>query len=166
MCIDAELLAVHVLADGYVFHFRSNDSLLGIIHLCTAFPCFGPVRQGDMFEAEMIERLVVTPHFTIFGCDRRQLFHITAGSNPGFTHTRQTFLQVNLHGRITEWSAGIIDVNGSIRCHYLFSVYDFNGWCQIYFLHSDPDEREKLSVHISFLPLCVCFLIVIHTYEF
>ena len=64
--INAQLLAVHVLADGYIFHFGRNDALLGVIHLRTAFSGFGTIGQGDMFETQMIERGIIAAHLAIF----------------------------------------------------------------------------------------------------
>ena len=78
VCVDAQFLAVHVFADGYIFHFRSDDTLLGIIHLRAALSCFCTVGQGDMFKAQMVERRVVAAHLSVFGGDGRKLFHIAS----------------------------------------------------------------------------------------
>ena len=76
--VDAQFLAVHVLTDGYVLHFRCHDALFGVVHLRTAVAFLGTVRQGDVFKAQVIERVVVTAHLAIFRSDGRQLFHIAA----------------------------------------------------------------------------------------
>ena len=34
VCLDAQLLAVHVLADGNILHLLRDDALLGEVHLC------------------------------------------------------------------------------------------------------------------------------------
>ena len=52
---NAQFAAVHVLADSHIFHFRRDDALFGIVHLRTAFSGFSPVRQGNVFETQMIQ---------------------------------------------------------------------------------------------------------------
>ena len=53
--VDAQLLAIHILADGHVFHLRRDDALLGIVHLCAPASGLGAEGQGDVFEAQMIQ---------------------------------------------------------------------------------------------------------------
>ena len=55
VCLYSQLRAVHVLANRYILHFRRDDALLGIVHLCAAFSLKGTVGQGDVLKAQRIE---------------------------------------------------------------------------------------------------------------
>ena len=156
--IDTQFLAVHVFTDGNVFHFRSYDTLFGIIHLCAAMSCFGAIGESDMFEAQMVERLVVTAHLSVFRSNGRQLFHVTTSGNPAFTHTGKSFFQINGDGWVAERTAGVIDVDRCVRCHHFLTVYDGYGRSKVDFLHSYTDEREHLSLHVGFLGVRVGFI--------
>lgn len=64
--LDTQLLAVHVLADGHILHLGGYDSALGVCHLCDGGAALGPVGQGYVLEAQMVERMVVTAHAPVF----------------------------------------------------------------------------------------------------
>ena len=159
---DSQFAAVHVFANGYILHFRSYNTLFGIIHLCTAFAFFCPIRQSDMFETQMIQRFVVTTFLAIFGCNGRKLLHITAGSNPFLSHSRQTFLQINLYRRIAERTASIVNIHRCIRSNHLFSVFDSDSRSQVDLLHTYTYERIHCSLHVGFLCMSICFFIFFH----
>ena len=140
--VDAQLLAVHVLADGYVLHFRGDDALFGVVHLRAAVAFLGAVGQGDVLKAQVVERVVIAAHLAVFRGDGRQLFHVAAGSNPALAHARQSFLQVNLDVRVAERAAGVVHVHRVVGSHYLLSVdYGHRGG-EVHFLHAYLDEGE------------------------
>ncbi len=58
MGIDAQLLAVHVLADSHVLHLWSDDASLGISHLGDMLASLSTARQLDVLEAEVVEAMV------------------------------------------------------------------------------------------------------------
>ena len=66
VALDAQFLAVHVFADGYIFHFRSDDASFGIRHLRDGFPLHGASWQLDMLKAQLIQRMVCQTLFSIF----------------------------------------------------------------------------------------------------
>ena len=55
VCLYSQLRAVHVLANRHILHFRRDDALLSIVHLCAAFSLKGTVGQGDVLKAQRIE---------------------------------------------------------------------------------------------------------------
>ena len=156
--VDAQLLAVHVLADGDVLHFRGDDALLGIIHLRAALAFFGAVGQGDVFEAQVVEAVVVPAHLPVLGRDGVELLDIAASGNPAFTHTGKAFLQVDFHIGVAEGAAGVINVHRSIGGDDTFAVDNFYGRREVHLLHAYTDERIHGPLHIGFLCMCVCFV--------
>ena len=84
--------------------------------------------------------------------------------NPLLTHSGQTFLQIHLIIRIGVRSAGVIDVNGSIGLHVRHAVLiACNGWCKVYFYHTHAHVGVNFALHVCFLALGICFVIVNHT---
>ena len=160
MCLNSQFLAIHILADGYIFHFRCNDSCFGVCHLCDGFSCFGAIGQSDVFEAQVVQAFVVTPHFSVFRSNGRELFHISASGNPTFAHTGESFLQIDFDVRVTERTAGVIDVDGSIGCCHFLTVHDVHGRGKVYLLHTYLDIWKHRSVHVCLFCMGVCFFIL------
>ena len=139
---NTQFAAVHVLADSHIFHFRRDDALFGIVHLRTAFAGFSPVRQGNVFETQMIQRMVVAAHPSVFGGDFRKLFYVAALDYPFFTQTGQTFFQVYFNIRITERSAGIIDIHVGIGSNDFLAVLEGGAGNLFHFAHGNTDFRK------------------------
>ena len=74
--LDAQLLAVHVLTDGNVFHLRSYDACLGVCHLGDVLASLGTARQLDVLEAKVIERVVGESQLAILAGYLGELFGI------------------------------------------------------------------------------------------
>ena len=111
MRVDAQFPAIHVLADGHVFHFRGDDALLGIVHLCATASGFGTERQGDVLEAQVIQRMVIAAHTPIFRRNLGQTLHVATSENPRFAQAGQPFLQVDIYIGVAVRAAGVIDVD-------------------------------------------------------
>lgn len=92
VCLYSQLCAVHVLANRHIFHFRRDDTLLGVVHLCAAFSLKSTVRQGDMLKTQRVERLVIAAHASILRRYFGKLFHIAALQYPWFAQAGQSFL--------------------------------------------------------------------------
>ena len=84
--------------------------------------------------------------------------------NPLLAHGWKAFLQVYLIVGVGIWTAGVVDVNRSIRLHVWYAMLiACNGWRKVYFYHTHANIWIQFALHVSFLALGVCFMIVNHT---
>ena len=146
----AKFAAVHVLADGNIFHFGSDDTLLGIVHLCylTAFLC--AVRKLYVLEAQMVEAAVGKTCLAILGADFGQTFHV-ARTYPLLTQTWKALAQVYFGIRVAVCAAGVVDVDRSILGHYLFAFFHDYGWGEFHAAHADAHVGVEFALHVNLL---------------
>ena len=71
-----QFFAVHVFPNGYIFHFRCDDALFGIIHLGHLPSGLGTIRPLDVRETQVVQTFVLLAHPSVFGCQSVKLFHI------------------------------------------------------------------------------------------
>ena len=150
MGLNAQGLAVHVLADGHVFHLRGDDTLFGVVHLGYLRALPGPVGQTDVLEAQMVKRLVGQTLASVFGRDLRQLLHLTL-QDPLLAEPWQAAAQVNVRRRVAVRSAGVVDVDGRVLCHDLLPVLYSHGGGEAYFPHAHFHVRMERALHVDFL---------------
>ena len=159
--VDAKLGTVHVLADGYIFHFRCHNTLSGIIHLTDLASPLRPQRQGDVFKAQAVKRTVITAHTPIFGRYLLQTFHTSALHNPWLAQAWESFSHVGLYARIAVWSACVVYIDRRIFALDAFPV--FYRYCRhlLYDTHSDFDFRMERAFDIDFLRTGIGYFYVI-----
>ena len=112
--VDAELSAVHVFADGHVFHFGGHDALLGQRHLRDFRPGQGAQRQVVVGESQVVERGVGESCAAVGRGKFGQQLHAPALPYPRLAEARQTLLQVNLGLRVGVGAARVVHHDGSI----------------------------------------------------
>lgn len=163
MGIDAQLLAVHVLADSHVLHLWSYDASLGISHLGDVLASLCTARQLDVLEAEVVEAMVSKALLAILAGNLLELLGIVAVDNPLLAHSWQALLQIYLIVRVAVRTAGIVDVNRSVwLCMRNAALILHNSRSEVYLGHSNLDLWEEFSLHIRLFSLGVSFLIVWH----
>ena len=104
--------------------------------------------------------MVVAAHTSVFRCDFFQLFHVAAFGNPAFAHSGQSLLQVDSDIRVAERSAGVVNIYRRIRSNLLFSVNNFYGRSEVYFLHTYFYKRKHGSLHVGLFCVSVSYLVV------
>ncbi len=163
VALDAQLLAVHVLTYGNVFHLRGDDAGLGVSHLGDVLSSLGTTGQLDVFEAEMVETVVGKAHLAIVAAHLAQLFGVITVEYPLFSLARQTFLQVYLIVGVAVRTTGVIDKHRSVGFgmrNAPLVLYD--GRSEVYLGHSNPDLREAFSLHIRLFSFGVGFVVLWH----
>ena len=165
MGIDAQLLAVHVLADSHILHLWSDDARLGISHLGDVLASLCTARQLDVLEAEVVEAMVSKALLAILAGNLLELLGIVAVENPLLAHSWQAFLQIYLIVRVAVRTAGIVDVNRSVwLCMWNAALILHNSRSEVNLGHSNLDLWEEFSLHIRLFSLGVSFLIVWHNF--
>ena len=156
----SQLRAVHVLANRHILHFRRDDALFGIVHLCAAFSLKGAVGQGDVLKAQRVERPVVAAHAPVLRRYFGKLLHIAAFQYPRLAQTGQPFLQIHFDGRVAERSAGIIHIHFRIRSKYLFSINEVRTGHLLHLAHSYAQFGKQGARQIYFLGTGEFYLLV------
>ena len=160
VCLYSQLRAVHVLANRHILHFRRDDALFGIVHLCAAFSLKGAVGQGDVLKAQRVERPVVAAHAPVLRRYFGKLLHIAAFQYPRLAQTGQPFLQIHFDGRVAERSAGIIHIHFRIRSKYLFSINEVRTGHLLHLAHSYAQFGKQGARQIYFLGTGEFYLLV------
>ena len=161
--VDAQLLAVHVLADSHILHLWSDDARLGVCHLGDMLASLSTARQLDVLEAEVVETVVGQTLLAIFAGNLLELFGIVAVENPLLSHARQSLLQIYLIVRVAVWTAGVVDIHRSVWLGMRNAPFVLHhSRSEVHLGHSDFDLREEFSLHIRLFSLGVSFVIVWH----
>ncbi len=163
VAMDAQLLAVHVLADGHVFHLWGHDAGLGVCHLGDVLAGLGAAGQLDVLEAEGVEAVVGKALFAIFARYLGELLGVGSVENPLLAHSRQSLLQIHLIGRIAVGSAGVVDEDRGVGLRVRNAALVFHhGGGEVDLGHAYLDLWENLSLHIRLFSLGVGFVVVWH----
>ena len=162
--VDAQLAAVHVLADSHILHLRGNDTLFGIIHLRHLTPLLGPVRKLYVLETQMVETPVGEPCPAVFGSDAGEPFHLPL-PYPLLPQPGQPLAQVYRHRRVAVCPAGIVDVHRRILRKYLLPVLHDHCGRQPHTPHPHAQLRIEGARHIDLFGIGVVnFDFVFHSY--
>jgi len=106
-----QLVELHVLADGDVFHLRGNHALARIVQLGDADTHSGPARGAARLETQMGEGGVIPVPAAELGAGACQRLGISPLVDPGGAHIRQPGKQVDMGGRVRVGTGGIIEVD-------------------------------------------------------
>ncbi len=152
VALDAESRAVHVLADGHILHFRSDDTSPGEIHLRDAATLFSSQRTVAVGEPYRVERPVGFALTAVFRGDFRQLLEIVAPCVPLFADARESAVDVGGHIRIGINAACVVDVDRFVLPDGLRAVGSyFDRWGEYDTAHAYFHIGVYLAVHVCFL---------------
>ncbi|CCY38362.1 uncharacterized protein BN472_02591 [Tannerella sp. CAG:118] len=136
MSLYTQLLILEILTYSHIFHFRRNNTLPGIVHLCYLFAGLSPVRWFHMLKTQRIKRVVGKSHTSVLGSNLWQLLHIPPSRNPLFAQARKTLFKINLDIRVCIRAARIIYIHIIIMRNHAFTVYNFDSIRQLYLAHA------------------------------
>lgn len=148
---DAKFLAVHVLTYGYILHFRGYYALLCIVKLAHLAAFLSPERQGYMLKAERIERVVITPHASVFRRNLLQAFHSSTLQYPRFAQSRQAFAYISGNVRVAVRTGSIINIHRRIRTLRAFVTINGNRGSLLYDTHAHTNVGKEFTLEVNFL---------------
>ena len=105
----AQALAAEVLADGDVFHLRSNDALARVVHLADVLARFGAAWVAHVGEAHLGQLFIGQTALAELGGQTRQFLGVAAILDPGAAYVGQTLAHVDGDVRVGVGAGGVVD---------------------------------------------------------
>jgi len=141
MALDSTGLVVQILAYRHIFHFRRDDSFLGIMHLGDAAPLLGATGLVELREADGVQFLVVSALTAVPACYVVKQLGVVALRHPGLAHTGQSFVDVGLDVRVGVGTGGVVDGDILVGILHTLPVLDLDGGILMDAAHSHADIR-------------------------
>ena len=159
----AQLGAVHVLAYRHILHFGSHYALPGVVHLAYLAPLLRPQRKGNVLEAQVVERAVVTAHASVFRRYLLQPLDASAPEYPRLAQPGKAFPEVYVDRGIAVWPAGVVDIDRGVRVLLAHPVLHRHGRHLVHEAHADPDVGMYAAFEVYLLRLGISYSdLVVH----
>ncbi|MND93349.1 hypothetical protein D3C80_855330 [compost metagenome] len=142
----ARLGQLHVLADGDVFHLRSDDAFPGIVHLADVMAGLGAARVAHVAEAHLGQFGIGQAALAELGGEPRQALGVATVVDPGAAHVRQALAHVDLDSGIGVGAGGVVDGDRGVD----LATEGGGGHVQADLAHRHADVRAG-ALHIDFL---------------